>query len=685
MTETAGAVHLIAPLAQPEVALGRMLQVALPGDLILDLSVGHLRNASRLDPEQATAAGIHWRSAADFVDIVAEPSRRRYVEWVARMSDAPLHRGRSIKELFAYRGSVSLWWFTAMSEQHAIYHPYRWLFYMLGAIEGLRREARGASADEWHLWVADLPTGQVLSAAIRPNARAIIHRVEESAEARSRRLAVRLGGAVRKVGWLTVQSCTRLRGRGGCRAPWNARADDARVLIVGPFPDWQVPGGMGESAGRAPTTRHLGDMPSRLEDFGVKVAWMPATHGGQEQSWVTAARVRKIADASPWMTVGVGTWLRIAGHQLRWILSYLLLFRIRGIHKQWRYEDIPLGHWLRQSYRRVCVGSGLRQMLALEQYRSAVTALRPDAVLYTNEFYRTGRVISAAGAGLTKLIGVQHGLVDAEHTVYQFGSGQVRRWGPSDPVDHVHTCPVPDVFAVFGTFMREQFECWDGYPAERVVPIGGVRHDELGEMAAGSAVSTRARRPELGLPTDRRVITLCTGLTRDAGVWFQIVVEGLRLWGQRAFVAVKLHPLHGGESEVEATAERLGFDEYGVFRTSPYPLIAAADLMVGGTSTTLLEGYLLGTPVLHIGSQQREVYPFSEEGIGLQVWDAESMAAALSEALSDAEQYRRRWALERERVLERHLWNSDGAACRRLAALVRARADLQDVSNAGRE
>lgn len=374
-------------------------------------------------------------------------------------------------------------------------------------------------------------------------------------------------------------------------------------------------------------------------------------------------------------------------HLLKWELLYLWLFEIKRVHQQWQYEGIPLGYWLKKEYAAACWLT--RPLIEIETCRSACEALEPEAVLYRDEFYGSGRQLAVAVGKVPSLLtGVQHGMISRDHTVYQFKESDLQMHSCEESMtssectpDYIYHCPVPDIFASFGAYYQDLFENWEGYPEERVFSIGGLRHDALFDRFLENEKVKRSKREDLrrslGIPSDDKVVLLCTGPASLAGEWFEMVLQCLEEATLSAFVAVKLHQYHGGESFVHDVAEARGFEKYSVFKRSVYELIFGADVLVTSTSTTILESRLLETPVVPIVADEfYESYPFTKEHLGVPVSDYVAMAEVLHDALQDRGRFsserlkRNRW-----NVLKRHLHNEDGKACKRLAKLIRGQCD----------
>jgi hypothetical protein len=675
-------VHLIERTSSPTQVYGEIREQAPPYCTILDLSAGSISGLSRLDDEQIGGRdpGHRWLSAADFVADLGPRSQTQYIEWLSEVGNRPLLAGRSVKEWFTYDGEVSLWWFTRAAEKHSLGHPYRWLFFCFGVIDHLLRSGAVDAEAEWHLWVPDEPTGRALRAAIGDRGTVVIH--ADPAAVRPRRRTF-VSHALLGPVWQVAQALRSARGQRRARRASDAFSGPSegrrRILVSTLFPkSWrELPESERFREDVAITDMYFGALPWRLQEQGLSVGWWrSSTTSAPVRRWERALAKQTLPDASPWATLGWRAAWALLRHQLRWVRSYRRLFVEQRVQDAWRFGEIPLGHWLVEDCQRLCQGAAFAAMLKLEQTRALHAALRPDAVLYRDEMYESGRIISAALKGRTSLIGIQHGLINEEATVYRFDPRDIGAGAGEH--DHIRHCPVPDAFAVFGEYTRELFARWGGYDAARVVPVGGARHDALVQHFLPGKIARDALRREirvrLGLPLDRPVVLLCTHMARDAGRWFDLIVSGLDRARQSAFVAVKTHQFRGGEEFVRAVAEERGFSDYRAFTDATYPLISCADVVVGGSSTIILESYLLDTPVITIcGTEGYEAYPFRAESLGEAAGTTEEMADALARLLRGGTDRDDAFQHKRSAVLRRHLWNQDAGAADRLGDLVRDR------------
>jgi hypothetical protein len=646
--------------------------------VIVDLTSGRVDNPSRLEAERRTAPpGQTWLAASEFAPDIADSSLREYVRWLSDVGDQELLDGKSIKQWFTYNGDVSLWWMTMSTEKGQISSPYRWLFYAFAMIDLALRRGQVQPGATWHLWVPDEPTGRVLGDYVGDRGEVVLH---PSDPVRGERTWQRLSDSVlnpllRVMHGLRLAAHTRRERATGFQAV--LRADYPRILVATEYPrSWRAT----TDAERVHDAVHafdfyLGSLPWDLREAGMEAAWVRAAPSiADYERWKREGVGRQdLPDATAWATIGLSAARNLLVHQFRWCRDFRRLFSRERAQRRLRYREIEMGYWIVRDYAQLCRGAAVAAMLKVEQFRRAAEALEPSAVVYRDEVYHSGRQLTAGMSRRTRLIGIQHGIIHREMTFYCFDSRDVPD-GP-DGKDHVRYCPMPDVFATFGEYVRELFRHWDGYAPERVVPVGGARHDILvrhltapPELEPDLVSRLRSR---LGLPHRKLVVLLCTQYSGEAGRWFDLVCQGLDASGIDAVVAVKTHHYHGGEENIHAVAAKRSFENYRLFAGDTYPLIACADVVVSGPSTIILEAYLLATPAISIaGSDGYELYPYAAEAIGELVSSPATMADALRSTLQGGAGTADRFRRQRSTVCERHLWNHDAKGGARIAALV---------------
>ena len=693
--------HILGRVDDPASVARRIVEKAVPGAVIIDLSAGQLNSPHQphRDIPADLLASITWINGQHLAPEIGDASRNEYVKWLSEAADQPVAHGKSIKEWFTYKGEISLWWFVGISLRHSTNQPQRWWFYQHYALKQLAEKAQ--ENQTWHFWTGHndeelltqvapasvsnrlhsleaLSSGKKNKKSFRDSVRDVFKRSDTGMATLIMQQAVRIAaGTLKKLSKLAKQTSDIHRSIGASHPLWPENRSHPLVLVQTKFPkSWApVPDAVDLKISDVSYDHYFGDAPAQLSAQGYQTAWLTSIEPGSEDGnkWKETCKTQSIPDATPWMVLKQEDAWQIAYHQLRWALLYIYLFIWKDIDTEWTYEGIPLGHWFKDTYhRRAWHSSGI--FADIERYRHAFESLKPTAVLYRDEFYLTnGRRLSAAGTGRTTLVGVQHGMVSRDHTVYQWHPDDIGEYRSVEQSDHVYHAPVPDYFAAFGEHYVDQFEAWGGYPADRAVPVGGLRHDvlvekfNLKEKRSERTQQRKALRTRYNLPQDKPILLLCTGTEESAGVWFRMVVEALQCQSTNAFVAVKLHQYHGGECDVRAVADERRFDAYEVYTEDVYPLMEASDVLITSASTTLLEGRLFGMKGIAIcATADYQTYPFSDAQLASVVTNVEEMEVVLTESIQKIEE-----DLNAEEQIFRHLLNLSSTATAELDSFLK--------------
>lgn len=667
-------IHVIDRTDRPENVLAEIASVASKVATIVDLSTGRADAVSVLsDEDEDGSRHWQWISGTDYADRIAYRSQDAYIQWIAEIGVQPILKDKSLKEWFVYNEEVSLWWFTKTATKGQLSSPYRWLFYAFALIDELIENGEIAHGAEWHFWVKDAATGEVYRQYLGERGQVVIHANEEvSPEADWKRLSRRIiTPLLHVVNALKLHLETRKERREILRN--SASRKSPVYLMVTEFSRSWRPISDEESFDDHVQIWdfYLGGLPWDLRKLGLDIRWLsPASSVGSYRRWKKeGAAAQDLPDASSLATLSPKKCAGILATHAQWCRAFDYLFVRKMAGRSLQYRGVDMSHWIVKDFADLCLGSGVSTLIKIEQYRQAAELARPNAVIYRDEMFRSGRQVSAGTAGRTRRIGIQHGIINREATVYRFHADEVVS------EDLVKSCPVPDVFTTFGEFARELFEEWGGYPSDRVIPIGGARHDHLVRrlVSENGAAGTTLLRTRLGLPLDIPVVLLCTQRAADAGAWFDLTLKGVAASSGRVFVAVKTHHYHGGEEAIHEVARQNGFEDYHVFSADTYDLIAASDVVVGGASTIIIEACLLNRPAITITSNDSfQTYPYQSEGLGIAVAYDAAMETVLPTLLQDPHSQFTSAQVSRPILCTRHLWNHDAAAARRLAGVLRA-------------
>lgn len=677
-----GEVHIIGAVDGAEEVANKILSQTESSVTIVDISAGQLSTRSRLREKvlkDKNDVDINWVNGQKFASKIGDKSREEYIEWFSSIGDKNISRESSIKEWFVYDGRVSLWWLSNITNKHPVTNAYRWLFYQIFTIEHIASKET-ISVSEWHVWTRKKARANVLQSCVPCSDTSKAHVLGDKdpttwkSGVKNIIMSTRMGETIilakniMRVLLCSVQTLFKevKKSKVNTKKDQYVLEQNERskplILFHTLIHSWTP-----NNNDNGFYDRYFADSPNRLKKHGYTTAWLPSFPEGDIGGWKKIRKKDGIPDVTPWMKISVGQALNIVSHRLKWAIYYAWLFIWNDAHKKFTYKDICLGAWLKSSYRGQWATDAI---VRIERIRVACEILKPHAVLYRNEFYSTsGRRLAAAIKSETAIIGVQHGMISREHTVYQWKRRDINTPPNNSDTDHVYHVPAPDWFAVFGEYYVDQFREWDGYPPSNVVPIGGLRHDSLLEeynLGNNQSKQINKLREKLGLPIDQTVILLCGGDGRQTENWFRTLLNAQQRIDLNAFVAVKLHQYHGGADVVETAAAEQAFQSFKLYQKGVYPLMAAADVLVSGASTTVLEANLLDTYAIVIAAfRNYQLYPFEKDNLAAVASDGKELERVLNIA------YQNNFNWKQKGNFYKHLYNVEGSATSRLVRFLR--------------
>jgi hypothetical protein len=422
-----------------------------------------------------------------------------------------------------------------------------------------------------------------------------------------------------------------------------AFADDGSMELT----HWRALESSLAEAGELPPVRHLlHSMPGQLGKHHAVGRWKhtawPALKGHdnilalQETRWPIGAYLKSL----PRQIAALFRYFRLEGKA-----AFRQSFTFAGADVSGAY--IPS---LRRAIGRI-TGWEMTVGAIMSCYRRAG---KVQAVLVYQEMYPTGMGdIAAARRMGIPAIGVQHGTLFPMHLVYTLPSGQIAG------------APVPDWFATFGEYSREVVSQIGAFPADRAVLTGPSMFDHL----VSDPPDSSAARETMALPADKTVFLLATQFYP----WFPQVGKALfeAVAGRNdCIVCVKTHPRDVPLSVYEQLAAEAGATNVRFYDSHFDDLLAACDVLVSGSSTTVLEAILLGRGAICVNfSDEPDRYPYVADGGALAARDAAQVKQTVEEMLTgDADalaEGRRRFAL-------RHAGpTAKGQGAQALASLVR--------------
>lgn len=328
------------------------------------------------------------------------------------------------------------------------------------------------------------------------------------------------------------------------------------------------------------------------------------------------------------------SWLRTRWHQSRLLRRYYRLEGQPSFRSIFRFLDVDLSpEWIVE----------LRHSISMaiwweSEVDAAASILRKcgnvRVVLVNQEFELPGMILIAACRRLgVKSIGVQHGTFYPLHTIY------------TPPESQVRSTPLPDYLAVYGSYHEEVVSQNGHYPLDRIWKCAGSRFDSLVNHPA----DRKACRQRLGVPEEPFLILITT----QRYAWFPDAVRAV-LATAPADCLVCIKKFNEDTVDYEEVIRANSRKSTRVFTEQFADLLGACDILISGSSTTILEATLAGKPTVCLNfSSEPNQYPYVEEGVSFSVRRTEEMEAVLQQLRFFRPD--ETWHERRMRFLNRHL------------------------------
>lgn len=565
-----------------------------------------------------------WRHVAPEELVAADSVRRRFLDFLDDWPDLAGGPAGSVDERFTVNGRYSVWWTSVGADRqatHGIFKFFRYAALVDRAIERLAPPAIWVFTAQPHLarlvesraararidvrrvpgtHVDDARRAADIRWVVRSIRRAALAPLETMSSAFRCRSAARSASLYRASGRPVVVFASRfpryLEIREGRFAPINWREICAALESIEPPPDqaflpWSVNQVADVDAQGRSRREGIDALRGLHAPLLVREQFVPLRgHAGRFVRQLSATwRFFWLARQARFRAA-----FAFAGADMSPVIMPALLDAIHG-----------MTDW------------SLRQA----QYAAALRAAGDvRAVVMSEELYRQPMPLLAAAAGLgIPTVGVQHGTIMPSHLIY------------TPPKGHVRHAPLPDYFAAYGAYAKATLSGHGAYPADRVWETGAARLDPLVNTLADRA----AARAAAGLPADRKVVVLAT----QTFPWFasviRAVLECMREHPE-AVLCIRKHP-SGRAMPVEAIqtlAQQVGAGDVRSFGGDIALLLAACDVWVSASSTTILEATLAGRRTICVNfSGEPDGYPYVEDGASLPARSVEELRTSLDSAL----------------------------------------------------
>ena len=297
--------------------------------------------------------------------------------------------------------------------------------------------------------------------------------------------------------------------------------------------------------------------------------------------------------------------------------------------------------------------------------RNMLKFLRPQLVMLADEYIwkpKSYIVIAAKLEGVPSLA-LQHGIIYPTHTGYKYQKKDI------SPKGHFTSpyAPLPDKTVVYGTYHKHLLTEISAYPKQSVLVTGQPRYDALYE--AKETYSKQEYIKRYGINPKERIVLWTTQLKgtsdEENALTIETVCTAIKSL-KNVCLVIKQHPDEGQEYTALLQEYTKRFDVNAIIPSrfsDTNEHLFAADVVIGKTSTTLMEAVILQKPaiVLNLSGQPDEV-EYVPEKVALGVYQKDTLAPAIQKLLIDDAEL----ASHRENYIERYLYKIDGKSTERV-------------------
>ncbi len=254
------------------------------------------------------------------------------------------------------------------------------------------------------------------------------------------------------------------------------------------------------------------------------------------------------------------------------------------------YNGIQLWPLLKDNFTLLFIKQFPEAIECIRTMEHALACEKPQVILIINEtgFYGRALLVTSQKQGI-KSIGLQHGGIShLEVEYYHKGEGDIL------------SCPISDIMTVAGVKDKERLLSYGLYNDENVTVTGSPKYDIL--YRAIESYSRDDVKKRYGIHTEKIIVitTMRFPNVAEREKWLKIIVSASKQID--AHFIIKPHP---GEDNTEIEMHRRVIEKLGgkhitlVDRKSDTnELMYSADLTINAGSTTGLESFILGTPLL---------------------------------------------------------------------------------------
>lgn len=283
--------------------------------------------------------------------------------------------------------------------------------------------------------------------------------------------------------------------------------------------------------------------------------------------------------------------------------------------------------YLKSEVKKYLVFKSIQMFLFIEALKKYIEEKKPDAILITAEEGSLGR--AAVFSGKFKDVptfAILHGVISKGNLAYYHPKNEI-----ASNKNFVDKCPLPDKTAVFGPYFKKTLidEC--NYPLDSVVVTGQPRYDMLPRIK--NTFDKKKFCKKYNLDFNKKIVLILDEPPREfllGNVKELSKIDDIE-------IVVKPHPsLSDVKSEKKLVSQidaKVTFlDRYDVI----YESLAAADLVITMTSTSLLEAIALRKPVLIANfTRERDIAEYEKNKATIVIYDKKRLLPIITKIFED--------------------------------------------------
>lgn len=528
----------------------------------------------------------------DLAKEAATNAGKKYRDFIAEWPQRYRRSGKNFRELFTYRGKLSLWWLSSAKmkdPERGI--PFTWLFHL----ELVSLICRGGTFSQVHLF-SDDPVfrdllqqwGQKHGVAVTLHPRRPGRRVALRWSLPGRVLSRLKAGASLMLSFLMVRALGMM--------PLPREGGDSRPEVI--FYSWLGASLLVDQTGLR--ERFYVDLPRYLE---ANTVFRPryASHVYPQWRYLFRKRAELRAHRDELIFLegylGLGD---ILAFLMDWRLALAYLWRAKldpKFRASFEYDGLNIYRLVQADLEDSFVGPHLQiQLLVVKAIERLASRRRPSHIINFMELHPQGLAVYAgAKLGYPEVITVAYQQSIITRMKLWYFNAPHELGPPEAGWRWVNTMPLPDRCLFQGSLGLEVLQ-ESGYPASRSYLTGSPRYEWLATRAKPDL--TPKHRAALGIAAGAKIVLVPTLYSLEESRYLVRTVAQACAGNHGWVVVFKPHPAHPSDTIVAAAAGYSGSLSYVVCNDPVDQLIRMADVLVTTYSTAADEAIAVGCPVI---------------------------------------------------------------------------------------